>query len=78
MKNAIQKFRAVPSFVKTLGVGAASMVAAASAHAGAVAEAAAPHIATAQADGESTGGLVVGVVAALAVVGVIISLVRKV
>lgn len=56
----------------------ASAVTTVSAFAGDVADAAAPHLAIAQADGEATGGLVVGVVCALAVVGVIIALVRKV
>lgn len=77
MKNAIRKFRSVP-FVAKCAAGIAAAGSSFMAVAGPVAEAAAPHIATAQADGESTGGLVVGVVAALAVVGVIISLVRKV
>lgn len=77
MKNAIQKVRSVP-FIAAVATGVAAAASSVMAVAGPVAEAAAPHIATAQADGESTGGLVVGVVAALAVVGVIISLVRKV
>ncbi|MGL4317342.1 MAG: hypothetical protein ACRCTL_12110 [Pseudomonas sp.] len=66
---------------KFFAVGSALVVssfATVSAFAGDVADAAAPHLAAAQADGESTGGLVVGVVCALAVVGVIIALVRKV
>lgn len=79
MKHAIAKFRSVPSFRKAVvGItGAAAAIGGSAAFADVVSEAQGA-LATAQTGGESVGGSVVAVVCALAVVGVIIALVRKV
>ncbi|AZG86575.1 MULTISPECIES: major capsid protein [Pseudomonas syringae group] len=79
MKQAIQKFRSVPSFRRSVvGItGAVAALAGTAAFADAVTDAQAA-LAVAQTGGESVGGSVVAVVCALAVVGVIIALVRKV
>ncbi|RMS09838.1 hypothetical protein ALP72_01320 [Pseudomonas coronafaciens pv. coronafaciens] len=79
MKQAIAKFRSVPSFRRAVvGItGALTAVLGSAAFADVAGDANAA-LATAQTGGESVGGTVVGVVCALAVVGVIIALVRKV
>lgn len=79
MKYSVAKFRAVPSFRNACigAVGAASLLAAGTSFADPVTGATAA-LATAQTGGETVGGAVVAVVCALAVVGVIIALVRKV
>lgn len=82
MKHAIAKFRAVPSFRKTvvaLGAGAGSLIAQASFAADAdISSAATSAISAAQSSGISVGGAVVACVAALCVVGIVLSMIKKV
>lgn len=80
MFKSISKFLAVPSFRKaSIGlVGSASVLAAGSSFADDISAGALTAITAAQTSGISVGGAVVACVAALCVVGVIISLVRKV
>lgn len=79
LKQAASKFRSVPSFRNSCiaAVGSVTAFGAGSASA-AVSEGAVAAINAAQTEGESVGTAVVTVVAALAVVGIIIALVRKV
>jgi hypothetical protein len=80
MNRLKAKFARVPSFrnASIALVGAGSALLASSSFAADMASGANTSIAAAQASGESVGGTVVACVAALCVVGVIISLVRKV
>ncbi len=77
----LKKFVAIPSFRNAciaVGTSGAMLASAASSAAGGIEEGANAAITAAQTSGESVGGTVVACVAALCVVGVIISLVRKV
>lgn len=79
MKNAIAKFQAVPSFRKVVaGASALGATLLSSATWAAVGDGAVTAVNEAGAQGEAVGTAVVGVVAALCVVGVVIALVRKV
>lgn len=79
MKKAIRKFSVVPSFRKVAaGASAAGAAFLASPTWAAVGEGAVTAIKEAGTQGEAVGTAVVGVVAALCVVGVVIALVRKV
>lgn len=80
LKKAAQKFHAIPSSVRNLSIGAVSMAsaAAANADAGAIATSAQTALSDAQTQGTTVGGYVVAAVAALAVVGIVLMMVRKV
>lgn len=79
MKNRLQALRAIANrkVAKVVAVGT-SLVTAAAAHAEIDLAAAKTSLTAAQSSGEGVGGIVISVVAALAVVGVIIGLVRKI
>lgn len=79
MKNAIRKFSVVPSFRKVAaGASALGATLLSSATWAAVGDSAVTAVQDAGTQGEAVGTAVVGVVAALCVVGVVIALVRKV
>lgn len=79
MKNRLQALRVIANRkVAKVAAVATSLVTAAAAHAEIDLAAAKTSLTAAQSSGEGVGGIVISVVAALAVVGVIIGLVRKI
>jgi hypothetical protein len=82
MKQAIQKFAAVPSFRKTIATvgaaGGALLSQASFAADGDIASSATAAISSAESAGLSVGGAVVATVAALVVVSIVLAMIKKV